>query len=463
MNNSEHQPVRPSLFPVTDLTSRLFRRASEPLGVIDVHQTEQMHARMPSWLLQRLELLDSFRTRYGLDYVGSQTSVALSPAKERMPIVDTYQTAVSGNSLPSTPGQPSIMRKTVSGTVLHIASDAVPTRQFRVKRPNAISDFDRPKPSGLMESASNKSQTPERREITPPPENQSDPLPQVAEIRPQTSSSPQMHLQREFGSAGVPTPRSNNAGGVMDFYAKEPSNSDSLPRVRELPPGSASKMHLQRLLGPATASVPTQSVLARSTATQDSSAGNQTSPLALGWLPHLMETPIESAFFSAEMHLQRSHDLAEDSGSATTVQTEQTRREVSTSSSQADGKTPSSEENRHPSAVSREIRVMPSHPNPAAIVWRKVDSNGAGANTTNTSSGARFLNGPTHAGSPQLMRQAAISPSPSTVAGALPNPTTIPTAASEGSGIDIMYVAERVSRVISRQLAIERERRGKTI
>ena len=50
----------------TELAERLLRRASEPLGVIDLGAARQMHSRGDQWLAQRFELAYAISNRYGI-------------------------------------------------------------------------------------------------------------------------------------------------------------------------------------------------------------------------------------------------------------------------------------------------------------------------------------------------------------------------------------------------------------
>jgi hypothetical protein len=90
------------------------------------------------------------------------------------------------------------------------------------------------------------------------------------------------------------------------------------------------------------------------------------------------------------------------------------------------------------------------------IVWRKADINGAGRESASPGPAARL--DPTHAGT-QVMRQTT-SDSTSGSTGASVPPVMAP--AHGSGGIDVARLAEQVSRIIARQLTIERERRGRT-
>lgn len=67
MNESSTQPgtaesERPQH---SALAERLLRRHAEPVGVIDVRQPQQLHARTAGWVARRFGLLEHWRTRYG--------------------------------------------------------------------------------------------------------------------------------------------------------------------------------------------------------------------------------------------------------------------------------------------------------------------------------------------------------------------------------------------------------------
>jgi hypothetical protein len=102
-------------------------------------------------------------------------------------------------------------------------------------------------------------------------------------------------------------------------------------------------------------------------------------------------------------------------------------------------------------AVSAEIRAAPLPPGSASIVWRKADANGASRESAAT---ARTT-GPIYTNGAQILREAAAETASS------PGVTPAATPSSESSGVDVFLIAEQVSRIISRQLRVERERRGR--
>jgi hypothetical protein len=102
-------------------------------------------------------------------------------------------------------------------------------------------------------------------------------------------------------------------------------------------------------------------------------------------------------------------------------------------------------------AVSAEIRAAPLLPGSASIVWRKADANGASRESAAT---ARTT-GPIYTNGARILREAAAETASS------PGVTPAATPSSESSGVDVFLIAEQVSRIISRQLRVERERRGR--
>ena len=99
-------------------------------------------------------------------------------------------------------------------------------------------------------------------------------------------------------------------------------------------------------------------------------------------------------------------------------------------------------------AVSAEIRAAPL-PGAAGIVWRKADANGRRESAAPAPAIA-----PIYAGGTRILRQPAAEPASG------PDATPAPAPAPENSGPDVFLIAEQVSRIVTRQLRIERERRG---
>src|SRR5215471_12555404 len=54
-----------------ELELRLLRRATEPIGIIDVKHAERLGTRIAPWILERLGLLADWKARYALDLGGA--------------------------------------------------------------------------------------------------------------------------------------------------------------------------------------------------------------------------------------------------------------------------------------------------------------------------------------------------------------------------------------------------------
>src|SRR5262249_43378357 len=106
-----------------------------------------------------------------------------------------------------------------------------------------------------------------------------------------------------------------------------------------------------------------------------------------------------------------------------------------------------------PGAVAAEIRLTPSPADAARIVWRKANTDGENQESVALAPAATLA--PTHTGGFQIMRQAdsEAGTNADVAPAALPAP--------ESSGADVGLIAEQVSRIIARQLRVERERRGR--
>jgi hypothetical protein len=101
-------------------------------------------------------------------------------------------------------------------------------------------------------------------------------------------------------------------------------------------------------------------------------------------------------------------------------------------------------------AVSAEIRAATPPPGSAGIVWRKADANGA----SRASAAPAPAAAPTYSNGAQILR----APAAEADSGSGVTPAEIPS--SESGEVDVFLIAEQVSRIIARQLRVERERRG---
>jgi hypothetical protein len=115
--------------PSTELADRLLRRATEPIGVIDVRRPRQQHARTAGWVAQRFALLDHWRTRYAGDADVAAPGASHVLAAPRQPLAAPGQTLSSSIQLAHVARQ-SVASQPDAGA----AASTSPTEQFRVRR-----------------------------------------------------------------------------------------------------------------------------------------------------------------------------------------------------------------------------------------------------------------------------------------------------------------------------------------
>jgi len=476
MKDSDDQDLGAGNFQESALIQRLLRRANEPIGVVNLRHAAQLGARTAGWIERRFELLDNWKTRYGLEQGAAGAGGGPLSGTERIPPIGPFQSIAVGGLGPSSLVQPSVMRTAMPGTGDETASNAPPLRQFRVKRVTAIPDANCAKVPRETEPVS--SDAPDAvHDTSAPRADQSSLLPQATEIRVSTSSSRQMHLQRRAigerettitsgeaeGSAGLSSPHETPAGeGLSAGTAHDISSAAaSLPQVSELPPAgcAAVPMPLQHkaleTMPPTDGEAEGSSVplvparVQPMKISQHLSARSPAIPTGLESLPHVTELRRASGSSAAPVHLQRK--LGNNPVPA---------KQPGTGTPKENGGAPvSGAENRLPT-VSREIRPMPSAASTASIVWRKADAIPAGAAMANAFTASGLSTSSMHASEPQIMRETASS---ALAASSVSPPVTTAAAPTSGNhGIDVGQMAERINRMIARQMAIERERRGKT-
>jgi hypothetical protein len=439
MRYFERQDGQAVAFPVSDLTRLLLRRATGPIGVIDVRHPQELHSRSNLWLGQRLELLNNLKNRYGLDQDSGDTAGITSPVAGGMSFIAPLQRMAATSPFDLASVSPLInhtgMPETVGATVAK-ASSAPSTLQYRVKRLNTQMDpsFSKPLSSEMVTTQ----------------------WPAAGEIRASTHSIPAMHLQRRTGETLSPVSSEPEASPQSSAGTSKPEAS-ALPFVRAAAVDTA--QYVDTKLVP-----------------------RQEGSLMGGLLPRVSELP--RIAIAAPVHLQRMPDslaVAEESGRFSTphhFSPASTLEDLSGDdapplSRPASGGLYLRRNVDHPAAfpeanpvqtaetvttldaVSAETRVATALPGSTNIVWRKADTNGT--SRENATPSPALAVGPTYMNQPQVMREAASEPVSS--GGSV---APVPTPISGNSGADVMRIAERVSRIIARQLRVESERRGRS-
>ena len=452
MKDSEHQEGQTGPFPVSKLTRRLLRRATEPIGVINVRHAAELHSRSSLFLSPKREFVANLKTRYGVGE-SKGASTALGAPLQRMT-----------DPIPLSPGSPSPWGENtgIAGTARGKAP-TTPPQEYRVRRPNSYFESDPfqmlvseipaplshtageiPTPSRTKADADHAPIHIQRKTGELPPlvgPANSSPMPLVV---PASSSHPEIRpggqdvageIHRSSAIRDSKPPKSTQEDSLTSTRANSGSAA-RLPEISEKPLlGSALQMHLQRM--------PERSAVAekvggvsgvddlRSGSTSQNSSHRDASgsnSVLNDAFPQAREVP--RAATRLEMHLQRRAAAAEELAALPQANTELRGR----------------------NAVASEIRVA-SPPVFTSIVWRKADSNGTRRESGAATPAATVT--PTYTNGYQIMRQS--SSDSVSAAAALPE-----TPDSPGGGVEITRIAEHVSRIIARQLTIERERRGST-
>jgi hypothetical protein len=429
MKDSEHQDGQAVAFPESELTRRLLRRATEPIGVINVRQASELHSRT-LWIAQRAELLDNIKNRYGLGQGASNPAGIAAPA---MPFVSPLQAMAASSPFDSASMSPSAGRMPVTETLTSTASTVSPAPQYRVKRPHTQAG-----PSPTQSTARGEIRVSPH---TPPAIQRKINETQSSASSTPDASAPPLVLAGEVPAAAeiVPsaTPHvSRPASTPEDLPAdKAPKLNSSLPQVRELPSiAAAPRMHLQRMpeSSPAAGQIshPTNPNVFGVASTPEDLPGRG--------------APAVSNVSSGDLHVQRT---AEHSPALPAIHVPQTA-ETGTALP------PSRSDSQSQRAISPEIRVAPLLPASTSIIWRKADTNGGGRESA--AQAPTLTVGPTYTNGPQIMRQPVSQP----VSGG--GVAAVATAPSGSNRVDLTRMAENVSRIIARQLRIDRERRGRT-
>jgi hypothetical protein len=454
MRDLEHQSAEAPAYPVSELTRRLLRRAIDPVGVIDTRQAVELHSRSRLLPTQRLELLNDLNTRYGVEHSDGTATPSDSTAGSLL-LPSPWQKLGSANSFELGSAPPWGSRTAPSEAEQTSTPGASTTVQYRVKRPGTRvesgSAEQRTTEVAAETSAASSSKNvvsvlpafpaqQEREPIQPLARSTADsPAPsslnfddastregarsasavsQAVEL-PRVDVVPQMRLRRKAKSPSAGEPRMLR----QDLHDEQPTaGADNLPRVSELSRAVVAPMRLQRM--PAVAPLAVDTVAAPSTR-EELSSGHVVSPGA---------APVSG------LHWQAKADPLTATGSrnATTI---------GDSSLAGVG-------SRSRAVVSAEISARPPAPGSTNIVWRKAETGTSGLGQAAPQ--ASSVGGPPYGSVPGTVLRSASE---------LSNRDTVSTLSLPSPGndrIDITHVAEQVSRIMARQLRIERERRGRT-
>jgi hypothetical protein len=400
-------------FTDSAFAARLFRRVSEPLGVINVRHPEKLHARGTAFVGQRMEMLNTWKTRYGLinpeapaDRVGP-------------PPLRNFGYLAGNESLSVSSPQPRVMRSASTGVDVDPKFPvAEHVERYRLKRTREL-----PTTSARLSDTAFQHNF----------QTAIEPLLRARELPAQSQSTPPLYRQRAadegLSASGPPI-------GNIESSAAAPSKP-----VAAAPSSSLDASVMTRV----TPMLPAAEVLAL--------RGDP------GMI--LQRKVMEEWRPAAVSRWQDTQDLpgSQVSGSRPLV------REIRgiDSASPADPFVSRKEipvvqqplrtgAIRPSSSIVSEIPTTLSVPKAAAIVWRRI--NPLAADQSSQPMAARVTIG----ANAQIMRAPAVNSDP---LASQPVPSQQDFAhLSSGGGIDVEHLAQRVSRVIARDLAVARERRG---
>jgi len=449
MADAEYQDRRTIAFPENDLTRRLLRRATEPIGVVTVRHAAELHSRASIGLGPRLELLDNIKTRYGPGAGGA--AAAASPVGG-MSLIALQRMAAGP---PNFAAAPALANR--AGTP-ETATGSVPTAasapQYRVKRPDRA-----PEPYSSM-----------------PSETIAALSPAAVGVPIRTNSTPALHLQRKANetpslandkpdSSALPLVRAAavDAGEQVDnkpARARDGSlTTNPLPQVNELPSiATVAPLHVQRKSDRSSAAEAIDSV-----STPPDFRGDLPLPHKVDHPPAIQVAAEEIDRFStfADFRSASIRGAADNALSGAAAGDLPLQRKIDPSALSVAGSVPTAGSPAAPpatnapahGAVATELRVSPSPADATRIVWRKAAADSA--NRESAERGPTTAVGQTHTSGLQVMRQVDAE------AASNGDSAPVATPALESNGVDIGQIAEQVSRMIARQLRVERERWGR--
>jgi hypothetical protein len=418
------------IIPSSNLIQRLDRRHNHPLGLINTRQSPSSLLQLPV-MLQRSALLQQIQTRYGVSDRSSGTGTEL-PFANSSPKTTGEQTSMFTSEAPMPAASFANDRSATS--TLSATSNQAPTAKFRISR--------RAVPSGSESFPSNASSHPlsSPTQLTSPLVLQkatSENLEQDDRSQPMLRAKPSTNNifspTQTFSSVAVEA----NAPLVLRKDATESLDRESQPepmlRAKPLTNNISSPI---KTFSSVKVEANTPLVLRKETTiNQDGSSAN---PMVLS---QGSGTNLESDFPASKLAV--AVPLVKTRSAHLAVQRQPDRL-----------------------AISREIPSNMDSKTHSTMVWSQTSQSAiAGNNFSDASNGGRYNSLPLAITSVHRNRQTnALQASPANMLRTMTrsNPTTsMPgQAAMPIPEINLAEIAEQVSRILCRQLTVERERRG---
>jgi hypothetical protein len=466
--------------PSMELAERLLQRRTEPVGVIDVRQGQRHYARTAGWVAQRFAMLDHWKTRYGVDEgaAANDSLIFTSPPRTGAEVAPTASNSIQLARAVKESGafQPSVTP----------AVSAAPPGQYRIRRRSMASASlpqDTASPEPRLVSA-----TQTEGDKSPPGASESGPTPGVSDTpggvaRVETErgviraaefpttmplAAPNMILSRKAVEAAPETPGGSVAAVEHQIQRKATLSPPAITTTGDL----ARKTEVSRphsVTPSATAAAPVQAP-ARSSGIDATPAElplrlrrkpaeAAKEPLAVPATQTIAQTPLSNSSMQPLVQpLLESQSFS--GGGASGSVTEQTR--------------PAGIGDTHTTGASATslplIQRQPvgGAPQPVMIWRRSVERSSLSAGTPGVApavarSAFPLAIGASRGSAQKVARQAATdeATSPTSAESAQPAQAAKAAPAAAPNEINVARLAEQVSRLLARQLAVERERRGR--
>jgi hypothetical protein len=482
MNDSSEQPKEESAEPdqSSELTRRLLRRATKPAGVIDTIHTRRQYQKTYDWLSRRFSMLDRWKSRYGMadDAGGSESLVFAKWQQPRAMITESADFSFADGRRDQASESIAVLSRMARPTIAPLSSDVSvsSSAQFRVVRRRA-DDATSPERRSA-DAASNRDAEDNISRDSATPGVSENPITRSA-ASPDANFSDQSAKQQTADRIVLRTPEIKTVR--TESSAPDSPSSPSAISIRQSAKSIESERdpsaHLTRR------AAPTEATRRLMKSERDLSAVEIRSqqPSFDGLLRSVGPTAYATAPRMTERTPQRSNEqMPSFNQSAIVSNFDETAREPASFSDHAPhlGRTVSVESEsrmadlplfvplvqrqvvaaaRPDESVSSDVRRFPLQPETRAaspeekpaMIWRQ-------SNHGFVSDGASRMTARNDSSRSSIVSLSPQSASPQTAAF-----ETSTVAASSPGGIDIADVAERVWRMVSRRLEIERERRGR--
>ncbi|MDB9327569.1 hypothetical protein PN435_15610 [Nodularia spumigena CS-590/02] len=405
LNKPNHTTQTNEILQSSALIQRLDKRRTQPIGLINTSQSERSLPRLPATIVQRFDLLEQIQTRYGVNNNSSGTGTELTFAtpspKTAGEQTNTFTSeAASFSTRRSANAQPGT--STLSST-----SNQAPTAKFRISRKAVPLESESFPSKGGSEPLSSSTQ-PSNQETFP-------------------SDSSMIRLKRI----------SNNDTKTLARNSEIPSNSQDLLTAREIP------LKVDASTSPKATNKSPLVMLKATTEHLEEEIQRQ---------PYLLAQPLANNIPSSTQTFSSTQAEANNPLVLRKNTTENLEEEIQ----------------RQPArvAVSREIPGNMASLPQSTMVWRKSSqfatpgNNFSDAGNGGTNNSLPLAIASVHHNRQAIARQTTPAPMSSTMPMSNPTMSMPRQTAMPIPEINVAEIAEQVSRILCRQLTVERERRG---